>query len=325
MGSKPTVTLTLAGDESKLTDAFDKVGAASKSMADKVDDSSKDMRSAGDRFDTLTESADGAESKFMGFHDVLDGVKGGLETLADPSASLTDKLIGLGQAGADIAGGLASFLIPALQTMWTTLTTTVIPAIWSFTSALLANPITWIVIGVAALIAALILLVTHWDQVKQVVGAVVNWIVDRWNGLMSWFAGIPAWFGRIFSGIGDAIGSAFKSAINFVIGLVNWVIDRINWLLDRINDASGIVGIPAIPHIPHIPRMHTGGVVPGMPGQEVMTILQAGERVSTSGQGGGVGLVVTGSGGLYEAIQYGLRNGEIQLVDSVTGNAVRVA
>jgi hypothetical protein len=34
----------------------------------------------------------------------------------------------------------------------------------------------------------------------------------------------------------------------------------------------------------HIPKMHTGGVVPGRPGQEVLTILQAGERVLTADQ-----------------------------------------
>jgi len=321
MSSKPTVTLTLAGDESKLTDAFDKVGQSAKSMDDKVDTASRGLDQSSSRFDTVGESADNAESKFMGFHDVLDGVKGGMETLADPSASLTDKLIGLGQAGADIAGGMASFLVPMLGTLWTTLTTTVIPSVWSFTTALLANPITWVVVGVAALIAILILLVTHWDAVKNVVGNVIGWIRDRWNGLMGWFMGIPDWFGRIFGSVGNAISSAFKSAIN-------WVIDRLNWFVDRANDI--IYGINVIspfndiPNIPHIPRMHTGGIVPGMPGTEVPIMAMAGERVTPNGQGGGLELRVTGSGGLWELIQNAIRNGEIQLIDSA-GQRVQVA
>jgi hypothetical protein len=321
MASKPTVTLTLAGDESKLTEAFDKVGAASKEMSDKVDSSSQEMRTTGDRFDSVGEAADGAESKFMGFHDVLDGVKGGLETLSDPSASLTDKLIGLGQAGADIAGGFASFLIPALSTFWTTLTETVIPAVWSFTTALLSNPITWIVVGIVALIAILILLVTHWDAVKNVAGNVIGWIRDRWNDLMGWFGGVPGWFGRIFGAVGNAISSAFKGAIN-------WVIDRLNWFVDRANDI--IYGINVIspfndiPNIPHIPRMHTGGVVPGMPGSEVPIMAMAGERVTANGQGGGGEFRITGNGGLWDLIQYGLRNGEVQLIDS-SGERVQVA
>jgi len=314
MASKPTVTLTLAGDEDKLTDSFDKVGQASKQMADKVDDSSKDMRSAGSGFDSLTESADGAESKFMGFHDVLDGVKGGLETLSDPSASLTDKLIGLGQAGADIAGGLASFLIPALSSMWTTLTTTVIPAVWSFTTALLANPITWVVLGIAALIGVLYLLGVRWDDIKNIVGNVVGWIVDRWNGLMSWFAGVPGWFGRIFSGIGDAISGAFKSVINWIIDRLNWLIGVANKVIYGINVVNPFSDIPSIPNIP---RMHTGGVVPGSPGTETMAILQAGETVASAGSSAG-GAVTVRFGGdtdsaFASAFQKLVDTGAIQL------------
>ncbi|MFI7677868.1 hypothetical protein [Actinophytocola sp. NPDC049390] len=285
--------MTLAGDESKLTDAFDKVGAASKSMADKVDSASSDMRSAGDRFDSLAESTDTAETRFTGFSDTIGGVTEGLMAWNDESLSTTERLQALGMAGADLAGGLTGFLVPALKTMWTTLTTSVIPSIWAFTSALLANPITWVVLGIAALIAIIVLLVKHWDTVKEVVGNVIGWIRDRWNGLMSWFGGIPDWFGRIFGGIGDAISGAFKSAIN-------WVIDRLNWFIDRANDL--IYGINLvnpfsdIPPIPHIPRMHTGGVVPGAPGTEQMAILQAGERVLPAGASGGADITINSGG-----------------------------
>jgi hypothetical protein len=296
MASKPTVTMTLAGDEGKLTDAFDKVGDASKSMADKVDSASSEMRGAGDRFDSLAESTDTAETRFTGFSDTIGGVTEGLMAWNDESLSTTERLQALGMAGADLAGGLTGFLVPALKTMWTTLTTTVIPAIWSFTSALLANPITWVVVGIAALIAIIILLVKNWDKVKEVVGTVVGWIRDRWNGLMSWFSGIPDWFGRIFSGIGNAISGAFKSAINWVIDKVNWLLDRVNWLLDQINGVSSIVGIPAIPHIPHIPRMHTGGTVPGPPGSEQMAILQAGETVTSAASSGATAITINSGG-----------------------------
>jgi hypothetical protein len=276
MSSKPTVTLTLAGDEQKLTQAFDRVGAASTSMSDKVDDSSAEMRTAGERFDSLAEKSDTAETRFTGFYDTIGGTRDLLSAWNDESLSTTDRLVALGQAGADLAGGLTGFLIPALSTMWSTLTTTVIPAIWSFTTALLANPITWIVIGIAALIAIIILLVTHWDTVKQVVSNVVNWIKDRWNDLMGWFSGVPDWFGRIFAGIGNAISGAFKSALN-------WVIDRLNWLVDRANDLIYGINVVSpfndIPSIPHIPRMHAGGVVSGPPGSEQMRILRAGEKV----------------------------------------------
>lgn len=72
-----------------------------------------------------------------------------------------------------------------------------IASVWSFTAALLANPVTWIVVGIVALVAALVLLWQNWD-------AVVSWIQGVWSGFVSgiqagfdWirnlFAGMPLW------------------------------------------------------------------------------------------------------------------------------------
>ena len=46
--------------------------------------------------------------------------------------------------------------------------TPLISSVWSFTAALLANPVTWIVIGIVALIAALVLLAAGAQQVRVV-------------------------------------------------------------------------------------------------------------------------------------------------------------
>lgn len=298
MASKPTVTLTLAGDESKLTDAFDKVGASSKQMADKVDDASKDMRhSADDGFKRVGEGFDELDTKAMGFRDALTGVQDTSMGLSEiMKGNLFEGFLTLGAGLGDLGSAFYNLIIPALSTFWTTLTTTVIPAVWSFTAALLANPITWVVLGIAALIGILYLLGVRWDDIKNIVGNVVGWIVDRWNGLMSWFAGVPGWFGRIFSGIGDAIAGAFKSAINWVIDRLNWLIGVANHVIDGINWVNPFSDIP---HIPSIPRMHTGGVVPGSPGQEQLAILQAGETVSPAGSstGGGAIALQVASGG----------------------------
>ena len=59
-------------------------------------------------------------------------------------------------------------------------------ATWAFNAALLANPITWIVLAVAGLIAALVLLVMHWDTVKRVVQDVWSSVVDTVQG--AWHA-----------------------------------------------------------------------------------------------------------------------------------------
>ncbi len=47
-----------------------------------------------------------------------------------------------------------------------------IASVWSFTAALLANPITWVVLAIIGLIAVIVLLIRHWDTVKvAVIGA----------------------------------------------------------------------------------------------------------------------------------------------------------
>lgn len=55
-----------------------------------------------------------------------------------------------------------------------------ISSVWSFTTALLANPVTWIVIGIIALVAALYLLWKHWDTVT-------NFVTTKWNQFTTFF------------------------------------------------------------------------------------------------------------------------------------------
>jgi hypothetical protein len=130
-----------------------------------------------------------------------------------------------------------------------------------------------------------------WNGIKSVVGGVIDWIVSAWNGMTTFFSNLVAGIGNIFAGIGNAIKGAFKSAINWVIDMLNHVIDFFNKIIYGINLVNPFDDIP---NIPHIPKMHTGGVVPGMPGQEVLMTLQAGEHVSTSSQGGGGALYIAG-------------------------------
>lgn len=69
---------------------------------------------------------------------------------------------------------------------------TTLPAIWAFTSALLANPITWIVVGIAALIAALVAVVVYWDDVTAAINRFTDYVFEGlasgWNWIKNLFA-----------------------------------------------------------------------------------------------------------------------------------------
>jgi len=69
---------------------------------------------------------------------------------------------------------------------------TSLPAIWSFTAALLANPITWIVVGITALISALVAMVVYWDEVSAAIGRFTDWVFSSLSQGFSFIKGLFA-------------------------------------------------------------------------------------------------------------------------------------
>ena len=80
-----------------------------------------------------------------------------------------------------------------------------IGSVWSFTAALLANPVTWVVIGIAALIAAIVLLYNKCEWFRNLVNNIFNFFREK---LGAAFETAKA----IFSGIGNVIGSVMGAA-----------------------------------------------------------------------------------------------------------------
>ena len=56
--------------------------------------------------------------------------------------------------------------------------------------AFLTSPVTLIIAGIAALIAIIALLITHWDQVKQVGTAALQFLQEVWAAACEWFNAI---------------------------------------------------------------------------------------------------------------------------------------
>lgn len=332
-----TVTLTFAGDAAQLDKAMSKVGDSSKDMASKVSSASDQIkRSTGEGFAKAEEGADGAEKRFHGFADSISGTSDAIEGLSTGDLPL------LGTGLADVAGSMTDLFIPAGKAIWTTITEkvvpavisfaasvgetliaplvsagsvifgTVVPAVWSFTAALLANPITWVVIGIVALIAILVLLINHFDLVKAAWETVTKWLGDRVHDVGAFFSWlgdmIPKWIGaafdwiknafwtvvqwhiqagevlgRVFANIGNAILAPFKWAFNEISDAWNKTIGSLSWTVPGWVPFIGGNTISA----PRLPHFHSGGVVPGAPGSETLAVLQAGETVTPVGGSSG--------------------------------------
>jgi phage-related minor tail protein len=260
-----------------------------------------------------------------------------------PLGELSTVLVAFGGPLAQAATGIG-LLYPVLASLGGVLFGTVVPAVWSFTAALLANPITWLVIGIAALIAGIVLLIMNFDKVKQVftdvvgwIGDRIQWVRDRWNDFMlflsrvwsaawdgvkrvagsvwDWFSSKVDWVAGLFGRIGDGIKSAFRSAFNFVADIWNNTIGRLSVTIPSWVPIIGGNTFSA----PKIPKFHTGGVVPGAPGSEMLAILQAGETVTPAGESpsGGGAMVVTFAGDTNSAFATAfmnlVRGGQIQI------------
>lgn len=101
-------------------------------------------------------------------------------------------------------------------------------ATWAMNAALYANPITWIVIAIVALIAVIVLLAMNWDAVvawvSEVWGGFIGWISDVIDGFVGWWndtwAAVGAWIEEVWSGFVGWIEDLWQGFIDFIIGII---------------------------------------------------------------------------------------------------------
>ena len=119
-------------------------------------------------------------------------------------------------------------------------------ATWVFNAALLANPITWIVLGIAALIATLVLLVKHWDTVTDALKTAWNWIKGNWPLLASILLGPFGIVGALIWKFRDQILGAFRDVWDWLreSPIFGPVVDGIQAIIDFVRELPGrVVGI----------------------------------------------------------------------------------
>jgi hypothetical protein len=124
-------------------------------------------------------------------------------------------------------------------------------AVWAVNAAMAANPITWIILGIIALIAVVALIIIKWDEIKEStklvwgyigdkIGGVLDWITKKASEFWAWFTGLfsDGW-GWLQKNVFDPIGRFFTQT------LPGWVDKGLGWVEDKWNDAiSFFAGIP---------------------------------------------------------------------------------
>lgn len=114
---------------------------------------------------------------------------------------------------------------------------------WPLLLAILTGPF-----GLATLA-----IVKNWDRIKGGAGAAVDWIRDKFAGMLDWFRALPGKIARIFTGVWGGLADGLRSAINSVLHLP-LRIPKINTHIPGVGTVGGQTLIPALAN---------GGIVTG--------------------------------------------------------------
>lgn len=95
-------------------------------------------------------------------------------------------------------------------------------SMWLFNAALWSNPVTWVVIGIIALVAAIAAAVIYWDEISTAImnTAAFQWVSAQLTALSDWFASMGGWSGMA-KAAWDGILEIFYGAINGLIAMLN--------------------------------------------------------------------------------------------------------
>ncbi len=161
----------------------------------------------------------------------------------------TDEWVKLGEAVAKIAAVILSVVV-ALK---------VLSAVMTIVNLVMAaSPITWIILGIVALIVVIVLCIKHWDDIKAAASAAWDWICGIWSSAAEWFNSkiiqpIVKFFSSLWRSITTTVGnikesivSGFQAAIEWITSLpgkaLQWGKDIILGIVNGIRSAIGKVG-----------------------------------------------------------------------------------
>lgn len=105
-------------------------------------------------------------------------------------------------------------------------------AIWVVNAAMAASPITWIIAGISAIIAGIVLLVTHIDEVGQ-------WFHDVFGGVADFLAGVCENIGNFFGGLWDNLINGIKGVWDFFTGVFSGIASFLGGVWNAITSTIG--------------------------------------------------------------------------------------
>lgn len=95
---------------------------------------------------------------------------------------------------------------------------------WAMNAAILANPITWIIVGIVAAIAALaaviVIVINYWDEISAAAVSAWEWIKGAWATAGEWFnTTVIQPVVSFFSGLWEGISTGAQAAWDWIVGV----------------------------------------------------------------------------------------------------------
>ena len=174
---------------------------------------------------------DNAFTKFT--DEILPAIVDGLQWIIDNKDGIIAGIVGIGAA-------FAAFKVVTLIQSVTKAMEGMTLAQWLLNVAMNANPVGLIVAAIAGLVAAFVVLWNKcegfrnfwlglWDGIKSAFGAAVDWIVNAFNDVVSFFSqaasSIGKFFGNMWSGLTDGAKNAWQGIKNTFSTVANFFSD----------------------------------------------------------------------------------------------------
>lgn len=211
------IKIAILADAQKAKSEFASVSTSANNMATGVGDAGK---RASRSIDDVGEAADGAEGKAQGFADVLTGAKDVMSGTAEiAKGNLFEGFVLVGTGMADLAGGAAQFLIPALKKS--------MAGMRALNLTMLANPMALVVLAIVALVAVFVIAYKKSETFRNIVNGALNGVravaVRVWQAIKT--AAVAAW--NLIKAVVSVVIGAIRAYINAYRAVVLGVWSRI--------------------------------------------------------------------------------------------------
>ncbi|SPT98797.1 Phage protein [Lysinibacillus capsici] len=211
-------------------------------------------------------------------------------TVRDNWGPIKETLIGVGTAVGVVAVGMGALkVITTVTTMVQGFKTAMGLATagqWAMNTAMLASPLTWVVVGIAAVVAAGVLLYRNWDTVKAAAGSLWEKTKEVFGGIYDWAAQKIQPVTGFFKGLYDKF-MGFKNAIsNFQppewVSKIGGAIGKAAGAVGKFVSGSHADGLNRVPYDGYIAELHKDEMV--IPARQSERIRAAGGSIDNVDQ-----------------------------------------